>query len=617
MSQPTIPGYRVLRSLSESKRGQVYLAEQQSLQRMVALKVLSGEVNENEASRRRVIDEGKAAARLTHPNLLSVFDIGEHEGRYYIATEYVSGGTLRDKLASPLSAVKALQIARDLATGLKFLHNQGFLHRDIKPTNVMFREDGTALLGEAGVARSSGKLTPENEQVAFGSPHYMSPERAQAMPSDVRSDLYSLGVVLWEMLTSKPPFDAEDPFQVAIKHISEPVPALPLPLAVLQPMMAKCLAKQPEQRYNGASELLTAIDAALVARGVNPGEAKSKSAAAPSRADTDTKPVDPVPAPSAPPAPAKAIEPVDMQATAVMSRSNLPQVPAPAAASLDQSSQATRAITPIAPRPPVPDLGATMVAAPIAPPTPNAPVMPPAVPRPPVPDQSATVVSAAPFAPPLPEPRQTAPVQPLPPPEPFAAPGQPLSNLPQYVDPAKQASYSAAKRSSAAGWLIWLGVIGLLCAAAAGWWVLKGSKQAAPLAEVKPTSGQLSGSQSNAPVASAVVPKASLPVSNGSSGTNAGVESLLEQAKIARANGDLVTPAGGCAAMYAQRALQFDPQNVDAQLEIESIASEVEEKIAAMIEDGTLTSAKVLNEAALQFFADRPVLLEQQKQLAN
>ena len=133
MTTPTIPGYRIVRSLSEGNRAHVYLAEQQSLQRLVALKVLSFAMSDDDASRRRVIEEGKAAARLTHPNLLSVFDIGEADGRHYIATEYVSGGTMRDRLSNgALEIDKVLSISRDLVTGLKFLHSQGFLHRDIK-----------------------------------------------------------------------------------------------------------------------------------------------------------------------------------------------------------------------------------------------------------------------------------------------------------------------------------------------------------------------------------------------------------------------------------------------------------------------------------------------------
>ena len=149
MTTPTIPGYRIVRSLSEGNRAHVYLAEQQSLQRLVALKVLSFAMSDDDGSRRRVIEEGKAAARLTHPNLLSVFDIGEADGRHYIATEYVSGGTMRDRLGNgALEMDKVLSIALDLATGLKFLHSQGFLHRDIKPTNVFFREDNQSPIPE-------------------------------------------------------------------------------------------------------------------------------------------------------------------------------------------------------------------------------------------------------------------------------------------------------------------------------------------------------------------------------------------------------------------------------------------------------------------------------------
>jgi serine/threonine-protein kinase PpkA len=266
MTQPSIPGYRIIRPLSESRRANVYLAEQTSLQRTIALKILNIDVSRDEGSRRRVIDEGKSAARLTHPNLLGVFDIGESDGRHYIATEYVSGGTLRDKLnQGPISLDQALAITRDLANGLAFLHTSGFLHRDIKPTNILFREDGMAVLGESGVSRAVGANTPEPD-VAFGSPHYMSPERAQAMPSDGRSDLYSLGVVLWEILTGSPPFDDEDPFTVAIQHISAPVPKLTGSLAGLQPLIDRLMAKLPANRLANAGQLVSALEQNIAAR---------------------------------------------------------------------------------------------------------------------------------------------------------------------------------------------------------------------------------------------------------------------------------------------------------------------------------------------------------------
>ena len=569
MSIPNIPGFRILRPLSEGKRSRVYLAEQESLQRLVALKVLSGEVSSDEASRRHVIEDGKAAARLTHPNLLSVFDIGEYAGCYYIATEHVSGGTLRDKLeAGPMRAEQALLIARDLSIALAFLHSQGFLHRDIKPTNILFREDGSALLGEAGVSRTASS---RSEEVAFGSPHYMSPERAQAMPSDSRSDLYSLGVVLWEMLTGKPPFDADDPFAVAIKHITEPVPVLPAALTNLQPLMARCLAKEPDQRYLGAIELATALDEALGARGVSVSTlpqpalrapAAPVTAAAPSpnvtRAPQEAKPEPrpaPAPTPAARPAPA-------MDATAVMQPLARPNA---------------------APRPPAPaapaDLGATVVA-----PRMTAPAA--------VPPAAAPPPRSAP--PPL---QYAAPPQPAGPPPPI--PAQSAAAAAQAYEP--RAAPARPKSNSAAGWLIWVGVIGLLIAATAAWWVLKGSKRVPEMSVPQASEGQLSGSQN---AGSQSEPQLSL-------------DELLERAELREQTKDFVQPENDNAAYYYAAALKLEPSNPTAQVGYESVAVEIESQVLGFINEGKQSSAGALIDAALPYYPKRQSLVDKRRELEN
>lgn len=587
MSIPNIPGFRILRPLSEGKRSRVYLAEQESLQRLVALKVLSGEVSSDEASRRHVIEDGKAAARLTHPNLLSVFDIGEYAGCYYIATEHVSGGTLRDKLETgPMRAEQALLIARDLAIALAFLHSQGFLHRDIKPTNILFREDGSALLGEAGVSRTASS---RSEEVAFGSPHYMSPERAQAMPADSRSDLYSLGVVLWEMLTGKPPFDADDPFAVAIKHITEPVPALPLALANLQSLMARCLAKEPDRRYLGAIELASALDEALGARGVSVSTLPQPALRAPAPvvatapAPNVAKPQErkpepqPAPAPVARPAPA-------LDATAVMQPLARPN-PVPQAPAADASNA-----TMIAPRAPAPapaapvDLGATMVAPRMTAPAPApAAVPPPAAPPPP---------RSAP-----PPPQYAPPPQPAAPPPPI--PTQPAA-APQAYDPPRPAPVRP-KSSSAAGWLIWIGVIGLLIAATAAWWVIKGSKRVPEMSVPEASEGQLSGSQS---AGSASEPQLS-------------VDELLDRAKLREQTKDLIQPENDNAAYYYAAALKLEPNNPNAQLGYEGVATEIERQVLGFISEGKQTSARALVDAALRYYPQRQSLVDKQRELAK
>jgi serine/threonine-protein kinase PpkA len=257
MSLPEIPGYRILRQISEGKRSKLYLAEQESLSRQVALKVLSDEFYRDPSFKKRFIDEGKSAAQLNHPNILAVFDIGSVAGFPYIATEYLPGGTLRDRLKEPLGPEAALRVAREIAGALEFSHRHGIAHRDIKPINIMFRIDGSAVLADPGVVSAA----EQNSKLSIGSPHYMSPEQVQALPVDLRSDFYTLGVVFYEMLMGHCPYDHEDPFQVAAKHLSDPVPRLPERLARFQPLLDRLLAKEADDRPADALALIAALDA--------------------------------------------------------------------------------------------------------------------------------------------------------------------------------------------------------------------------------------------------------------------------------------------------------------------------------------------------------------------
>jgi serine/threonine protein kinase len=284
---PQIPGYRIIKALTESKRAQVYLAEQTSLQRMVALKLINDQLAQDPDARKRLIEEGKAAARLTHPNLQAVFDIGEVSGRYFIATEHIAGGNLRDRFkGGSLSAHEALKIARDMACGLAFLHAQGYLHRDIKPSNVLFREDGTAALSDQGVTRTAA--SQDIAAVAMGSPAYMSPEQVNGAAADARSDVYAFGIVLHEMLTGALPFDAEDPYKIAIMHVQNPVPALPDNLRALRDLHGHCLAKNPAERAANGAALVHAIDAILQGAAAAKSQSAAQEQVAPVRAASAT-----------------------------------------------------------------------------------------------------------------------------------------------------------------------------------------------------------------------------------------------------------------------------------------------------------------------------------------
>lgn len=287
MSLPEIPGYRILRQISEGKRSKLYLAEQESLSRQVALKVLSDEFYRDPAFKKRFIDEGKSAAQLNHPNILAVFDIGSVAGFPYIATEYLPGGTLRDRLKQPLGPEAALRVAREIAGALEFSHRHGIAHRDIKPVNIMFRIDGSAVLADPGVVSAA----EQNSKLSIGSPHYMSPEQVQALPVDLRSDFYTLGVVFYEMLMGQCPYDHEDPFQVAAKHLSDPIPRLPERLARFQTLLDRLLAKEVADRPADALELIAALDALE-----SPATQKSAAAAPSVPVPNAAPPTAPVPA---------------------------------------------------------------------------------------------------------------------------------------------------------------------------------------------------------------------------------------------------------------------------------------------------------------------------------
>ncbi|MCB1610554.1 MAG: serine/threonine protein kinase, partial [Xanthomonadales bacterium] len=156
----------------------------------------------------------------------------------------------------PMAPVEALRITRDLASALEYAHSQGVVHRDIKPSNIMFRGDGAAVLGDLGILKAQS----EAGSMQIGSPHYMSPEQIEGESGDGRADLYSLGIVLFEMLTGRPPFDADDPYAVIGKHLSEPVPKLPEAFALYQSLIDKTLAKSAAERFASARELVAALD---------------------------------------------------------------------------------------------------------------------------------------------------------------------------------------------------------------------------------------------------------------------------------------------------------------------------------------------------------------------
>ncbi len=259
-----VPGYKLIRKLGEGGMATVYLALQESLDREVALKIMSPALAANENFCEQFMKEGRIAARLTHPHLMTVHDIGSQNGIYYLASEYLPAGTLRERMTAGLSTAEALEIARDIASGLSYAHEKGFVHRDVKPGNIMFRANGTAVLADFGIAKAIKSVSAATMAGnAIGTPDYMSPEQAQASPVDGRSDLYSLGAVMHECLSGRKPYQASDAYAVALMHVTEPVPKLPENIAWLQPLIDGLMAKNPDQRFANGEEFIQASDRLL------------------------------------------------------------------------------------------------------------------------------------------------------------------------------------------------------------------------------------------------------------------------------------------------------------------------------------------------------------------
>ncbi len=257
-----IPGYRLLRQLGRGGMATVYLAVQESVDREVALKVMSPALLADPNFGERFLREAKIAAKLHHRHVVGIHDVARAGDYHYIAMEYLGGGPVlaKDGIARPVPF--ALRVMREIATALNYAHEKGFIHRDVKPDNILLRDDRSAALTDFGIARatdSASRMTKTGAVV--GTPHYMSPEQARGKQIDGRCDIYSLGIVLYELLVGRVPYQAEDSLAVGIMHITEPVPVLPESVAALQPLIDKLLAKEPDDRFQTGNEAAAAIAA--------------------------------------------------------------------------------------------------------------------------------------------------------------------------------------------------------------------------------------------------------------------------------------------------------------------------------------------------------------------
>ena len=284
--------YKLISRLGSGGMAEVWAADDSHLGRRVALKILHGRFAQDKEFVERFRREASSAAGLQHPNVVGVYDRGEFDGTYYIAMELLEGDSLKQRINNGLSAAESLAILRQILAAAKFAHERGIIHRDFKPQNVIVSRDGKATVTDFGIAHAGASEITQTGSV-MGTAHYLSPEQAQGLPVTAASDLYSIGVILYECLTGHVPFEADSSVAVALKQVSEtprrPSALNPSVSPALDAVVMRALVKDPARRFASASAFAAALDQAEA----NPGE--------PAAGDTAAHVLPPVAAPAAAP----------------------------------------------------------------------------------------------------------------------------------------------------------------------------------------------------------------------------------------------------------------------------------------------------------------------------
>ncbi|HJP39225.1 MAG: protein kinase [Gammaproteobacteria bacterium] len=257
-SLPDLKGYKFKRRLAINEVSSVYLVNEVASGNVIVLKILrqvpdfGGEVAFD-----RFLQEYDLIAKLDHPNIVRIFDLGVADDHAFIAMEFCSKGSLKLRIKQGIEPLQAYALMCQIASALAELHEAGIMHRDLKPTNIMFREDNSLVLIDFGLAKKSqlmAEITGAGE--IFGTPYYMSPEQGHAVKVDERGDIYSLGIIFFEMLTGRKPFEAETAMAVIVQHRQAPIPRLPDELIQYQPLIDLMLAKEPADRFASARDIL-------------------------------------------------------------------------------------------------------------------------------------------------------------------------------------------------------------------------------------------------------------------------------------------------------------------------------------------------------------------------